>query len=255
MKNLPLLIATIVGTFALVIGVAVFFSTPEEASTPEDPSLVVGQRALEELSQNQLEGTENSKVLGDEATGSIEISDISLTTEPTTETEDTKEAKEKATIVVFSDFQCPACKSLEESVLIRTRLAYSDRINLVFRHFPLDSIHQYARQAAWASEAARDEGKFWEYHDLLFKNQATWASLKSKDEVREAFIEYATELEIDKDKFIEKMESEEVKQRVNADSVDGNSLKINSTPTIYLNNNKTAPQDLSKQIELLLNKN
>jgi protein-disulfide isomerase len=236
MKNLPLLVATIVGTLVLVIGVAVFFSAPTEAPVSADQSLVVGERALADL---------NTEVVVDEVnpTENSEATDSSETKEDTIE---------KETLVVFSDFQCPACKSLEDAYLIRARKVYSDQINLIFRHFPLDSIHPYARLAAWASEAARDEGKFWEYHDILYKNQTAWSGLTSKDEVRDVFIEYAVELDIDKDNFIEKMESDDIKIRVNSDVTDANSLKINSTPTIYLNNNKTAPQDLSKQIEILL---
>ncbi|NCO12690.1 thioredoxin domain-containing protein [Candidatus Pacearchaeota archaeon] len=240
MKNLPLLVATIVGTLVLVVGVAVFFSAPEEAPVAADPSIVVGDRALAELNQE-------IEISGEEAMANVAIendldSDIS----------NQAEVAERSTLVVFSDFQCPACKSLEESYLIRAREAYSGQIDLVYRHFPLDSIHPYARQAAWASEAAREEGKFWEYHDLLFENQSIWSSLTSKDDVRDAFIEYAVELDIDKDNFIEKMESDEIKERVNADVADANALRVNSTPTIYLNNNKTAPQDLSKQVEILL---
>jgi len=229
MKNLPLLVATIVGTLVLVIGVAVFFSAPEEAPAVADSSLVVGERALAEL-------TQESVVRSDDVTDSSE----------------TQQVAEKSTLVVFSDFQCPACKTLEDAYLIGARATYADQINLVYRHFPLDSIHPYARLAAWASEAAKDEGKFWEYHDLLFENQAVWSSLTSKDAVRDAFIEYAVELEIDKDNFMEKMESDEIKKRVNADVADANALQVNSTPTIYLNNKKTAPQDLSKQVEILL---
>lgn len=234
MKNLPLLVATIVGTLVLVVGVAVFFSAPEEAPVVADPSLVVGERALADINQK------------------IEVSSEAATVNDATDSSDSQEMVEKSTLVVFSDFQCPACKSLEDSFLTRSRDVFSQKINLVYRHFPLDSIHPYARLAAWASEAAREEGKFWEYHDVLFETQPVWSSMTSKDEVRDAFIEYAVELDIDKDNFIEKMESDEIKERVNADVADANALKVNSTPTIYLNNNKTAPQDLSKQVEILL---
>lgn len=243
MKNLPLLIATVVGTLGLVIGVTVFFSAPQEAVLLADTSLVVGQRALEELSQTEaIEKTESETVV------EVEVTDVTDSTQAME-----SEVTEKSTLVVFSDFQCPACKSLEDSFLTRSRDVYLDKVNLIYRHFPLDSIHPYARQAAWASEAAKDEGKFWEYHDLLFENQATWSSMSSKDDVRDVFIEYALELDIDKDNFIARMESDDIKKRVSDDVADGNSLRVNSTPTIYLNNNKTAPQDLAKQIELLLN--
>jgi protein-disulfide isomerase len=234
MKNVPLLVGTIVGTLVLVIGIAVFFSAPEEAPVVADPSLVVGERAQAELEASM---TPSETEQTDESTDSAVAED----------------PQEKITLVVFSDFQCPACKSLEDGYLIRAREVYNDQLNLVYRHFPLDTIHPYARMAAWASEAAKEEGKFWEYHDLLFENQTAWSGLTSKEAVRDAFIEYALELDIDKDNFIEKMESEEIKKRVSDDVADGNALGVNSTPTIYLNNNKTAPQDLAKQVEILLN--
>jgi protein-disulfide isomerase len=240
MKNLPLLVATIVGTLVLVVGVAVFFSAPEEVPVVADPSLVVGERALADIKQETEVSSEDAMAKDPLENGEA------------TDSSDSQEVVEKSTLVVFSDFQCPACKTLEDSFLTRSRDIFSEKINLVYRHFPLDSIHPYARLAAWASEAAREEGKFWEYHDVLFETQPVWSSMTSKDEVRDAFIEYAVELDIDKDKFIEKMESDEIKERVNADVADANALKVNSTPTIYLNNNKTAPQDLSKQVEILL---
>lgn len=241
MKNLPLLVLTIVGTLVLVVGVAVFFSAPEESPVAADPNIVMGERALKD---NQEAETNTDQMVQD-------LSD-SLEASQTGDLETNQEEVEMINLVVFSDFQCPACKSLEDSYLIRARQAYDDQINLVFRHLPLDSIHPYARLAAWASEAARDEGMFWEYHDLLFEKQADWSGLTSKDAVRDAFIEYAVELDIDKDNFIERMESEDVKERVSADVADANSLRLNSTPSIYLNSNKTAPQDLAKEVEKLL---
>ena len=78
----------------------------------------------------------------------------------------------KSTIIVeeFSDFQCPACGAAQPTVdkILQT---YGDKIAFAYRHFPLLSIHANAFSAALAAECANDQGKFWEYHDLLFKNQ------------------------------------------------------------------------------------
>jgi len=211
MKNLPLLISTVIGSLILVIGVAFFFSAPEEQIAIADQSLVLG------------ESTE------------VEV--------------------EKLTVAIFSDFQCPACANIEEIVLRGLKEQYKDQVNFVFRQFPLESIHPFARIAAYASLAAGEQNQFWQYHDLLFENQQIWSTLSSKEQVRDQFIQYAIELEIDKDDFIEKMESESIKEKVDADIADGFSLQVNSTPTIYLDNNKTAPQDLPAQIELLLQGN
>lgn len=225
MKNLSLLIATVMGTLALVVGAAWLFSAQTAAPTgPVDGAKVVGSRY-----QNNVAFQSGQS----EATAAAEL-------------------QGRPTLVVFSDFQCIACYNLEKSFLLNARTVYGDRINFIYRHFPLDSIHPYARLAAWASEAALDEGKFWEYHDLLFTDYNVWTSLKSKEVVREQLIQYALQLNIDKDRFIARMESDEIKKRVETDVTDGTSLGVNSTPTIYLNNNKTAPQDLANHIQVLL---
>lgn len=224
MKNLSLLIATILFTLVSVVGVAVLFSSKNtEVSVAADLNLVLGQRAL------------------------AEVAKVASAT-------DSASAQVKPAVVVFSDFECPACASAESSYLRSLRATYANQVNFVFRHFPLDSIHPYARMVAWASEAARDEGKFSEFSDLVFSRQATWDKLTSKEAVKEEMIKYALELNIDKDRFVAKMDAPEVKERVQTDVADGLALGVNSTPTLYLNNNKTAPQDLVNQIELLLAK-
>ncbi len=73
------------------------------------------------------------------------------------------------TIVEFSDFQCPFCKRVLPT-LTELRSRYAGKVRLVFRDFPLDSIHPLARKAAEAARCAKDQNKFWEYHDLLFDN-------------------------------------------------------------------------------------
>lgn len=227
MKNLSLLLATIGGTLALVVVIAWLFSSKNVAPVgPADEVKVVGQKNLERLAS------------------------ASATLDAT----DSAQPVKKVVLSVFSDFQCPACANLERAFLMNARTTYADQVEFVYRHFPLDSIHPYGRMAAWASEAARDEGLFWEYHDILFQEQTVWSSLKSKDAVKEQLIQYASQLNIDKEKFIARMESDEIKKRIETDVADGLSLNVNSTPTIYLNNNETAPQDLANQVRALLEK-
>lgn len=88
------------------------------------------------------------------------------------------------TIVEFSDFQCPFCKrAADDAVAQFMQSSYfkSGDVNLVYKHFPLNSIHPHAQKAAEASVCAQEQGKFWEYHDALFANQGSLdvASLKS----------------------------------------------------------------------------
>ncbi len=80
------------------------------------------------------------------------------------------------TIVEFSDFQCPFCSRAHPTVK-KVLADYGDKVQLVYKHFPLVSIHPRAQKAAEAAECAKDQGKFWEFHDQLFDNQNDWASL------------------------------------------------------------------------------
>ena len=75
------------------------------------------------------------------------------------------------TIIEFSDFQCPYCGSFHETMQ-QVMASYPKDVRWVYRHFPLDGLHPYARQAAEASECAGDQDKFWEYTDGMFSNQS-----------------------------------------------------------------------------------
>src|SRR3989337_966761 len=87
----------------------------------------------------------------------------------------TGSAQPKVTIVEFSDFQCPACLA-SSTVLQEMVMENISHVRLVYRHFPLTSIHDHAFEAAKASEIAAGQGKFWEMHDILFERQDEWTS-------------------------------------------------------------------------------
>ena len=79
------------------------------------------------------------------------------------------------TIVVFSDYQCPYCARLEPT--LKQLLQQNEgKIKIYFRDFPLSSIHPFSEKAAEASRCAAEQGKYWEYHDMLFQKQNEWAS-------------------------------------------------------------------------------
>lgn len=139
----------------------------------------------------------------------------------------------KVTLVEYSDFQCPACKAYED-IVKEIRNAYSaEDLRIVYRHFPLRSIHPNADLAAQATEAAGEEGKFWEMKDELFKNQAEWS--KEKDP-RGLFGAYAKAIGLDVAEFEEDLLPEDdSKERVEKDYQSGVALGINSTPTFILN--------------------
>ena len=211
MKNIPLLLGTIIGTVVLIVAVAFMFSKP--AATPE--ARIVDKAVLLENATNTFGNPESS-----------------------------------ITVVEFSDFQCPSCK-VAEPIVQQLKNDYADSVQFVYRHFPLDSIHPNARLASQAAEAAAMDDKFWEYHDLLFVNQEEWSDITDKNKVLEKFSEYATQLEIDKDTFLERIESEEVIGKVSAEADLAQAIGVNSTPTFFVNGQQTAAPQLISTVESL----
>ncbi|MFA6887975.1 MAG: thioredoxin domain-containing protein [Candidatus Woesearchaeota archaeon] len=132
------------------------------------------------------------------------------------------------TITEFSDFQCPACGSAY-TVVEQIMEEYSDKVRLEYKHFPLTSIHTYAFKAAEASECANDQGKFWEYVDILFthQNELTNGDLKN----------YAVSLGLDENLFNNCLDSDAKKKYVTADYNEGVG-KIKGTPTFFINGQK-----------------
>ena len=111
---------------------------------------------------------------------------------------------------------------------------YEGDLSIVYRHLPLSTIHDKAILSAEASEAAGVQGKFWEYHDLLFERQADWAG-QSIDEATETFVAYAEELELDSDQFRSELDDGTHREKVEAAQAEAQAAQINSTPTIAVN--------------------
>lgn len=154
----------------------------------------------------------------------------------------------KATLVEFSDFQCPACGTAYP-IVKEVAEKYKDELRLVYRHFPLESIHPNARRAAEAAEAAGVQGKFWEMHDQLFKNQANLS--------QETINGIALDLKLDMDKFTTELTNGTYSAKVQKDIDDGNTMGINSTPTFFLNGKKLSLfsfSDLETEVKKALGK-
>src|SRR5881394_523239 len=135
------------------------------------------------------------------------------------------------TLEEFADFQCPPCgifAAFGEELLKE----YDSRLRIVFRNFPL-AAHEHAREAALAAEAAGFQGKFWEMHDVLYREQATWSKASN---VRELFESYAGTIGLNLDQFKKDIDSEKAKERVDSDHARGESLGIKITPTLFINN-------------------
>jgi protein-disulfide isomerase len=149
------------------------------------------------------------------------------------------------TIVEFTDFQCPSC-ALAQPVLEKLTAEYGDRLRLVVRDFPLE-MHEFARKAAEAAEAARAQGKYWEYAALLFANQKALGVDKLK--------EYATQVGLDRAKFDAALDSGQFAEKVQRDFQEGVILGVGSTPTFYVNgriNNDRTYEGLKAAIEKAL---
>jgi protein-disulfide isomerase len=148
--------------------------------------------------------------------------------------EDHTKGEGTVTLIEYSDFQCPACKNYYP-IIKQVTAELGAQATVVYRHFPLTTIHQNARAAAEASEAAAKQGKFWEMHDRLFEGQESWAEDRNP---QLAFEQYAKDLGLNIEQFNRDREAAEIRQRVERDIQDGNSANINSTPTFYLNGKK-----------------
>lgn len=135
------------------------------------------------------------------------------------------------TLVEYSDFQCPACATLFP-IINSLETEFGNDIRFVYRHFPLNQIHFHANAAARASEAAGNQGKFWEMHDRLFETQTFWSS---QDNVEEIFAGYAADFGLDAEQFMNDFNAQETNDRVGADYRGGISAGVNSTPSFFLN--------------------
>lgn len=141
----------------------------------------------------------------------------------------------RVTLVEFSDFQCPACEAAEPAVK-QIRTNYPDKVQFVYRHFPLPQ-HSYGRKAAYLSEAAGEQGKFWEMHEKLFGTQSQWSSLSEAD-AEAFFLSLARDLELNEDKVRQGLTGDAFKEKINAEITEGQRLGVNATPTFFLNGKK-----------------
>ena len=130
------------------------------------------------------------------------------------------------TIVEASDFQCPYCAKVRPA-LEKVQEVYKDKVRIVWKHLPLTSIHPDAMGAATAAEAAKEQGKFWEYQDKLFDNQK---QLTPPDLKR-----YAAELGLNIAKFESDMADPAIKKRVTDDVAEINGLGVTGTPGFFIN--------------------
>lgn len=129
------------------------------------------------------------------------------------------------TVVMFTDLQCPACASVYP-VLQKVIFEYGDKVRFVVRDFPL-KMHDNAFDAAVAANAANAQGKFFEYKEILYKNQERLD--------KNSLVEYASQIGLNIERFIADLENKEFADEVREDMADGEKHGVSGTPTIFVN--------------------
>lgn len=136
----------------------------------------------------------------------------------------------KVTIVEFSDFECVFCERFFNESYTTLKVQYGDKVKFVFKHFPIIEIHPNSVNAALAAECAREQEKFWEYHDMLFRNQ--------NNLTRAGLLEYARAVKIpDEAKFTQCYDTQKYAQRVQNDIQAGLGYSVRGTPTFFISGN------------------
>jgi protein-disulfide isomerase len=180
-------------------------------------------RAVQETtSANASNASEASNPVSPEGTPQVVRYDVPVDDDPFLGSEDAE-----ITIIEFSDYECPYCRSWHAEVYSKLLDTYGDQVRFVYRDFPLESIHVNAKPAAEAANCANEQGKFWDYHDKLFSMELGLSP--------EAYQEYATQLELDTDQFQECIDSGRYKEEIQADFDFAANLGVRSTPTFFVN--------------------
>ena len=141
------------------------------------------------------------------------------------------------TIIEFSDFQCPFCARFHVQTLPLLLEEYIEqgKVKLVFRDFPIQSIHPNALPAAVAAECANEQGQFKAMHDMLFDNQNQW-SKQETDVALSIFTQYATEIQLDQNTFDSCLTSGKYIEEIRNDLEDGRSYDVTGTPGFFIGN-------------------
>jgi protein-disulfide isomerase len=140
----------------------------------------------------------------------------------------------------FGDFECPPCGRLSEP-LNQIERDYRGQVCLLFHNFPLPN-HRHAQDAAQAAEAAAIQGKFWQMHDVLYREQGVWTNAP---DVFYVFKMYAGTIGIDVAQFEKDFASEEVKKRIAADKQQAAVLGVSTTPSVFINDQPVPVPELN----------
>ena len=145
-------------------------------------------------------------------------------------------ADAKILMIEFGDYQCPSCRMFWKDIEPRLKKEYIDtgKVKLVFRDFPLTGIHPEAVLAAEAVNCARDQNKYWEFHDKVFREQYN----KGDDVIRlkpADLKKWAKDLKLDQASFDQCLDSEKYKNEIVKDKMEGEAAGVQGTPTFFIN--------------------
>ncbi len=146
----------------------------------------------------------------------------------------------KVTIIEYADLQCPACRAYED-ITGPVVAEYADKINFVFKHFPLTQIHTNAMLAAISTEAAAKQGKFWEMKKVLYEKQSEWSNAL---DARTKIISYAASIGLDVKKFEADLSDKTLEELVIASLKEANALSLSGTPTFIINGKRVETSEI-----------
>jgi protein-disulfide isomerase len=143
------------------------------------------------------------------------------------------------TLVEYSDFECPVCRNLHDS--LRGLLPNYPQVKVIFKDYPLDTIHPWARTAALAGRCAyqQDPKAFWKMYDSIYDNQDVISASNVYDKV----MDFATKAGLNQEVFKACMSAPETTQAVDASIANGNLLEVRSTPTVFVNGRRIVGAD------------
>ena len=143
------------------------------------------------------------------------------------------------TIIEFSDFQCPFCARFHVQTLPTIMDEYINKgtVKLVFRDFPIQSIHPNAVPASIAAECANEQGEFEQMYHMLFEKQKEWSNLETSYAIT-AFNQYASELQLNEEKFDSCIKNVKYIEEVQKDLNEGRTYGVTGTPGFFIGNEK-----------------
>jgi protein-disulfide isomerase len=163
-----------------------------------------------------------------------------------------KQGSGSVQLVEFGDYQCPACGAAHPNVK-KIMSEYEGKVTLVFRNYPLESIHKNALISAKYAQASSKQGKFWEMHDKLYETQNEWSDL---GDPTSKFAEYAKALGMDVAKLKKDANDAATAAFIKQDQSDGDAVGVQGTPSFFVNGKAVANYDynsLKTAIDAALN--